>query len=516
MKLAAALRTQTLLARRDIWSGGRPRRGLVPIVLSLLLATAFTAMFAMMSGVLMDVGATPEARARLLAWAFTFAFVLLTLGDLLTVVSAAATAPDLERLLVAPVRPREILTLKFAETFTHTIGPILAIALPAALCFAWMAGGVNPVAFVVALLALWAVPLGLGSAGALALLQVAPAARVRESVAVLATFAFLGGWLANTFWMPRLLAQVDVDSLMRTIPPPPAWSPATWAADAIARSGTRGFEAIAACIAAAAAAFALAFAISERLLVRLQSGATSEPGRTVRGTSRRAATLAGAFLRRDVRLFLRDWPVLLDLFARLLLWALLPLAVLPLTPMPRAELVRDMLITLTLSLGNDVGTRALPIERHSLAWARLSPVGGARWVLHRALGVGLLSLAILAAGAGLAGTALGLPPFEMLDAFVFAVAAAATSVGFGLLVGAKLADPEWRDPRAMLGPGGRTVSAFVLLSQGACWIAASHAIGPGPVGPAWLGVMLALGALVAAATVFATARTIERREYTAR
>jgi len=239
-------------------------------------------------------------------------------------------------------------------------------------------------------------------------------------------------------------------------------------------------------------------------------------GMTVRGTSRRAATLSGAFLRRDLALFTRDWPVLLDLVARLLLWTLLPLAVLPLAPLPPAELVRDMLVALTLSLGNDIGTRALPLERRSLAWARLSPVGGARWVLRRAFGVAGLAVAILLAGALVAGTALRLPPLDTLAAFAFALPAAATALGFGLLIGALLGDPEWRDPRAMLGPGGRTVSALVMLTQGGAWIAASHALGPGPAGPGWL-VMLALGgAFVAWVLVVITARTIERREYAGR
>jgi hypothetical protein len=519
VNLAVVARTQWREARRAIWSGGRARRGLVPIVLSVFMAGAAAATFAVLFGALETAGAPTETRARVLGWAFTFAFVLLALGDLLTVVSAAATAPDLPRLLAAPLRPRELLLLKFLQTLPRTLGPVVAIALPAALCFAAGADvdpGVNPGVLIVALATLWAIPLGLGCALAIPLLRAAPAARLRESIAVLATLAFLGGWLANTFWMPRLLAGVDLSARLRAIPPLPAWSPATWAADAIARPGERGLEAFAACIAASLAALALAFGIAERMLERLQPGAAPAPGMTVRGSVRRAATLTGAFLRRDLALFARDWPVLLDLAARLLLWTLLPLAVLPLAPMPPAELVRDMLVTLTLSLGNDIGTRALPLERHALAWARLSPVGGARWVLRRALGVAGLAVAILLAGAVLAGTALRLPLPGIADAFLFELPAAATALGFGLLIGAWLGDPEWRDPRAMLGAGGRTVSALVMLTQGAVWVAASHALGPKPVGPGWLVALVAVGAFVAWMLLVITARAVEQREYTAR
>src|SRR5206468_12861018 len=117
-----------------------------------------------------------DARVRVLGWAFTFAFVLLALGDLLTVVSAAATATDLERLLAAPIRPRELLLLKFMHTLPRTLGPVVAIALPAALCFAAANAGVHPGVLVVALATLWAVPLALGTALAIPLLRLAPAA----------------------------------------------------------------------------------------------------------------------------------------------------------------------------------------------------------------------------------------------------------------------------------------------------------------------------------------------------
>jgi hypothetical protein len=316
--------------------------------------------------------------------------------------------------------------------------------------------------------------------------------------------------------MPRLLAGADLTARLRAIPALPAWSPATWAADALARPGERGLEAFAACIATSLGALALAFGIAERMLARLQPRDAGAAGLTVRGSVRRAPTLAGAFLRRDLALFTRDWTVLLDLAARLLLWTLLPLAVLPLTPLPPAELLRDMLVTLTLSLGNDIGTRALPLERHALAWARVSPVGGARWLLRRALGIAGLSVSILLAGALLAGTALHLPALAILDAFGFALPAAATALGLGLLLGALLGDPEWRDPRAMLGPGGRTVSALVMLAQGGLWVAASHALGPGPVGAGWLATLGVGGAFVACVALVVTARTVERREYAAR
>jgi len=515
MNVGGLLRTGWLLARRGVWSGARPRRGLLPVVLSLFMAAAFTATFAATFHALGRARVPPAASENALGWAFTFAFLLLALGDALVGVSAAASDRDLERLLTAPLRPRELLALKFAQTLPRTLGPVLVIALPAAVCFGWARGGASVPAVVIALATLWAVPLGLGSALALPLLRLAPAARLRESLAVLGTVAFVAGWLANTLWVPRLVAGTDLSSGLGAIPPPPAWSPATWAAAAIAAPGVRGLEALAACIATGAAGLVLAGAAAERLLAELQSRATAAAGMRVRGTSRRAPTLAGAFLRRDLALFARDWPVLLDLLSRVALWSLLPLAVLPLAPLPPQELARDMLVALTVSLGNDVAARALPLERASLAWARLSPVGGARWVLRRALGVGLLGVSVLLVAASVVGAALRLPVAGVLDAFAFALAAAAGSMATGLLVGAALGDPEWRDPRAMLGLGGRTVSAALMLAQGAGWIALAHAAGPAPVALARLALLPVLGALVAWPLLGATARVVERREFPA-
>jgi uncharacterized membrane protein len=60
------------------------------------------------------------------------------------------------------------------------------------------------------------------------------------------------------------------------------------------------------------------------------------------------------------------------------------------------------------------------------------------------------------------------------------------------------------------------VSALVMLSQGAVWVAASHALGPGPVSPGWLVTLGVCGAFVAWVLLVITARTIERREYATR
>ena len=357
-------------------------------------------------------------------------------------------------------------------------------------------------------------PLGLGLVSALPLLRLAPATRVRESLAVFATFAFVAGWLVNTFWLPRLVDDGPRQAAgLRALPPPPEWSPATWAAHAITAHGSDALAAAVACILAAIAALTLSMTAATQLLTGIQARAAESSSRMVRASSRRAPTLMLAFLRRDAALVARDLPILLDVLANLALWSLLPLAVLPVAPLPRLELARDTLIALSVSLGYDVAARALPLEGASLAWARLSPVGGARWVQQRAVGVAMVNATLLLAAAALVRVVFGLHGDAVSDVLAFGLAAATSASATGLLFSAMLGDPEWTNPRAMLGLGGRAISVGVLVAQAGAWAALSHRLSPAQPLPAWnLLLMLGSSALAAALLLHAAASFVERKE----
>lgn len=515
MNTAVVARTGWRMARRALWSGGRPRRGLLLLGVTLLMMLAVLSAALLVFEALGRPGVPPAWSSRVLAWAFTLAMAVLTLGDLHVAVATLVAAPDLERLRAAPLTPRQLLALKLWETLPRTLPPVLGIALPVALAYVWVVGGSNLWALAPALFALWAVPLGLACAIALPLLRHAPAAYVRESLAVLATFAFVAGWLANAFWMPHVAGEgAGLAAGMTALPAPPAWSPATWAAHALSTAAPRAWPAAVACVLTACVALALAMLAATRLLAGLHERAAAAAGRTVRASARRAPTLAWAFLKRDAALVTRDWPVALDALASLALWALLPLAVLPLAPLPALELARDMVIALSVSLGNDIAARALPLERTSLAWARLSPVGGARWVRRRALGVGVVSGVLLLAASALVCLALGLRGRAVLDLVTFAFAAAIPATATGLLVGALLGDPNWVDPRAMLGAGGRMAAAAALLVQAGVWLAIAHTLSTTePLSLGVLGSLLLASAVLAWLLLSFAARVVERWEF---
>jgi len=514
VNLAVVARTGWRLASREVWFAGRPRRGLMPLLLTLVTMLAFGGGSLALFAAIARAHAPFEWSQRVLAWAFTLAFVMLALGDLQTALYALVAEPNLERLRAAPLTPRQLLGMKLFETLPRTLSPVFGVALPVALAYAWAYGGVRPLALVAALFTLWAVPLGLGLVLALPLLRLAPAARVRESLAVFATFAFVAGWLVNAFWMPRLLSDgVLLAAGLRALPAPPDWLPATWAARAAIASGPGALAAAGSCVLAAIAALALAMAAATQLLAGIQARAAAASSRTVRASARRARTLAVAFLRRDAALVARDWPILLDTLASVALWSLLPLAVLPVAPLSRLEIARDMLIALSVSLGHDVAARALPLERASLAWARLSPVGGARWVRLRMSGVCIVSGTLLLVAGTLVCAVFGLRGHALVDVLSFGIAAVTSATGTGLLVGAALGDPAWINPRAMLGMGGRNVSIWGLLVQAGVWIAVSHRLSAAEPLPPW-----ALLSLVAASVMFAlfmlafAAHVVEHRE----
>ena len=516
MNRAAVARTGLSLARRALWSGGRPRQGVLPVMLMLLLAGASVLALTVLFGSAAAAQVPKAVHVNLLGWAFTLAMLMLVVGDLHAVVSAAVTAPDLELLRAAPLSARQILGLKLAATLPRTLPPVLAIALPSVLAYGYVNGSPSAPAFLLVLAGLWALPLALGTLLAIPLLRLAPAAHLREPLALLATLAFIAGWVANTFWVPRLASDsLDLAAALRALPAPPDWSPATWAAHAIA-GGRGAASALAEFSVLVFAALAAASAVAGELFEVVMSRSTGTLGRVSRASARRAPSLARAFLRRDAALATRDWPVTLDALAGLALWTLLPLAILPLAPLAPLSVARDMVIALSVSLGHDFAARALPLERDSVAWARLSPVGGARWMRLRALGLGLAALGMVGVAVLIVALVFRLSPAGAADVAVFACAAAITTMATGLLSGARFGESAWTDPRAMLAPGGRLVSAIVSVALAGAWLTLAHRHAATPVS---LGTALAM---LAAAVAFAliplalAARSLERREYSGR
>jgi len=158
------------------------------------------------------------------------------------------------------------------------------------------------------------------------------------------------------------------------------------------------------------------------------------------------------------------------------MWTLLPLLSLPLWDMPRVLIARSMLLALTVALGFEVGSRAIPFERQGIAWMRLAPVHPWRWVFGRYVGTLAISLPIVAV-AGLAvifGFRLG--AVDAAGVLGFAFPALLLGLALGLWAGAEFGNFQWNNPRAMLTVTGRLLSTLLLLAQAVGWLVFGFAI----------------------------------------
>src|SRR5207245_2175506 len=102
MNTTVVVRTGWRLARRAVWSAGRLRHGLLPLVITLLMLLGFGVPSVALFGTLRQAHAPIEWSQRVLGWAFTLTVLMLTLNDLRGAVFALFLAPDLDRLRAAP------------------------------------------------------------------------------------------------------------------------------------------------------------------------------------------------------------------------------------------------------------------------------------------------------------------------------------------------------------------------------------------------------------------------------
>jgi ABC-2 type transport system permease protein len=466
----------------------------VSAVLSIVLVVAltlssFVALTALIELIRQSGGGADEMAAMLGA-VFTVVLVGLLAFDLHEAVSTLLADSDLDLLRRSPLRPGALLTLKLIDALPRTSMLVLALAAPAVAAYhvthaaplwAWL---VAPIQIV----ALWLLPLGVGVAVAIVLLRVIPATHVREGLGLVSTFTLLVLWLANSFLLPRV-AMWPEDSLDRFrdtfthIRHSLGASPGGWMAEAlVSASAGRLSNVLAATIklvGVAAASMALLVMTARGNLEIIQArlvpgaGATRHVRHVARVGRTRPGSLLAAFIVRDSRLLLRNWTVLADLLTTAVLWTLLPLVLAPALEAPASQLVRTVLVSLAVAMGTEVGTRMIPLERHSIAWARLAPVPPERWLLGRWASAALLSGALVACTLLAAGLALELPAGTLLENAAIVLPGLVLALALGMWCGAAFGHHEWTNPRGMLTLPGRLTSTAVLIGQVFAWMLVS-------------------------------------------
>jgi hypothetical protein len=223
-----------------------------------------------------------------------------------------------------------------------------------------------------------------------------------------------------------------------------------------------------------------------------------------------------AILRRDARLFFRDWTVLGDVLVSAALWTLFPLVSLSARDWSAPDLLRAMIVTLAVALGYEVAARSLPFEREGGAWRQLAPVPPARWALAKLTGAAAIAAPILLAVSTALALVFHVGAIEWLGALCLALPALVLALALGIMNGAVFGNPRWTDPRAMLGLSGRLIALLLLAAQLTLWFAvwlAMRAFGGAlPRGAALYGPIV-LGALLAIVPFFVAVRRLDRTEW---
>jgi hypothetical protein len=493
VNLAPVLRSRWLLVVNQFRSGRRAgalrvRRPLIVIFLGAFAAALVSAALTVFFLSLADAGAGPREAAIALGVILTAGLAGLAAFDLHEAVSTLVADSDLELLRRAPVSGAWLFVIKLLDVVPRTTLLVMMLLLPAlvayTVCFpgplwAWLL-------ILPACAALWAVPMGLGTAAALGLLLVVPARIAREAFGMLSALTLLALWLGHSFLLPTLAEDIgDLMGALDQLSKSPAYrfSPAAFvgsmAGSASAGDPWGALRGLATALFAGLASLGLAAWVGGATLetVRARVLAGTGPRRAPR-RARGLPTpgLGPALLLRDTRLFLRDWTVLGDVMTMSLMWTLLPLLGLPLWDMPRTLIARSMLLALTVALGFEVGSRAIPFERQGIAWMRMAPVRPWRWVFGRYLGTLAISLPIVAVAGIAVIFGFRLDAAEAASALGFAVPALLLGLALGLWAGAEFGNFSWNNPRAMLTVTGRLLSTVLLLVQAIGWLMFGFAI----------------------------------------
>jgi ABC-2 type transport system permease protein len=170
-------------------------------------------------------------------------FVVLSFGVLFSVLTTAVhtlySSEDLPFLLSLPLPPSQVFALKVAETYVSAALLPALFTLPVLLALGLerqAALGYYPLA-VAAILALYALPVALGSVLALILMRIAPVGRVKEVATVVSVLVAAGFIFLLRALRPEQLAEMTLEELARFLEVfaefEVGWLPTSWTSQAV-------------------------------------------------------------------------------------------------------------------------------------------------------------------------------------------------------------------------------------------------------------------------------------------
>jgi ABC-2 type transport system permease protein len=327
--VGALLAPKWRAARRRVASESTALRAAVLGFVGLIF---FSLVFAIVLRILGHFRATPEVgdllAGKLLGMILLAFLSILLLSNIITALSSFFLARDLELLSAAPVDALRIYSARFIESVLNSSWMMVLVLLPILAAFGTSYGfSVRFVAAtVVALLSFLVLPGVVGTALTLVLVNVFPARRARDLLALIALFGATALITMFRLLRPEQLARpegfrdlVDFIGALRT--PQSVWLPSEWAAQAILAplgvgEAAGDFFPLLLLASTAAAFFVLGAWLHGRLyrdgFSRAQEGAELQDAADTRRRHRLERALAAtavpmrSLVAKDIRTFFRD------------------------------------------------------------------------------------------------------------------------------------------------------------------------------------------------------------------
>jgi ABC-2 type transport system permease protein len=236
--LRPKLRTKLNRARTD---EGRLFKGLLLGFVGLFFWTViFAVIFRMLLYFRGTQGIGDLLSAKLLGLAFLTFLMILVLSNVITALSTFFLSEDLEFIVAAPVDSDTVYAARLIETIVDSSWMVALLAIPLLAAYG-VVYAADPMYYVLAvgtMIPFLVIPAVLGCAGTLMLVNVFPARRTRDLLALVGLFAAAGVVVLFRFLRPERLVSpeefrdlVDFVAVLRT--PTSAWLPSEWVADAL-------------------------------------------------------------------------------------------------------------------------------------------------------------------------------------------------------------------------------------------------------------------------------------------
>jgi ABC-2 type transport system permease protein len=314
-------------ARRRIRTEATPLRSLVLATVALAFwGLLFGMVYRMLAYFRAAEGIGDLLAAKLLGMILLALLSILLLSNIITALSAFFLSRDLELLAAAPIDGLRLYAVRFIETVVNSSWMVVLVLVPVLTAYgvAFGAGWSFLLVALPTVLSLLVIPAVLGVAVTLLLVNVFPARRARDVLALVALLGAAGLIVLFRLMRPEQLARPEgfrslaefVGSLST---PQSIWLPSEWAAKALlaplTSSGAGDLFALALLASTAAAAFVGGAWLHERLyrdgFSRAQEGAELVDAASVRAARLErllgAVPLTGRSLAaKDIRTFFRD------------------------------------------------------------------------------------------------------------------------------------------------------------------------------------------------------------------